>query len=323
MSLTTVLVIRMSIRMKSNARLFFVLSFLFSLHAALFADDGAKLAPGEHSRVLTVDGVLRSYVVYVPPNYTHGKPAPVVLALHGAAMSGPMMAGFTGLNQTADKAGFLAVYPSGTGVGPFRTWNAGGFPGRTGKPDDVVFIGKVFDDLGSVASLDAKRIFACGMSNGGMMAYRLAAEMSDRIAAIAPVAGTIAIEESKPKRPVPVIHFHGTKDTMVPYEMPARRSQQFVRLLGVEESVQTWVKLNGCEDAPKSDVLTKEGDAMKVTRTNYVGGKDGAEVVLITIENGGHTWPGKKPPMAFMGKSTLSISANELMWDFFQRNPMK
>lgn len=309
--------------MKSIARIFVVIGFLFASRPNGFADEGAKLAPGEHSRTLTVGGTLRSYVVHIPPDYTSEKPAPVVLALHGAAMSGPMMVGFTDLNLTADKEGFIAVYPSGTGVGPFRTWNAGAFPGRSNQVDDVVFIGKVLDDLGSVASLDAKRIFACGMSNGGMMAYRLAAEMSDRIAAIAPVAGTIAIAESKPKRPVPVIHFHGTKDTMVPFEMPARRSQQLMRLMGVEESIQTWVKLNGCEDAPKSDVLTKDGDAMKVTRTIYGGGKAGAEVVLIMIDDGGHTWPGKKAPMGFMGKSTLRISANELMWKFFQQHPMK
>ena len=87
-----------------------------------------------------------------------------------------------------------------------------------GKADDVAFIGKLLDDLGTVVTVDEKRVYACGMSNGGMMCYRLAAELSDRIAAVAPVAGTIAIDESKPKRPVPVIHFHGTKDTIVPFE---------------------------------------------------------------------------------------------------------
>ena len=89
----------------------------------------------------------------------------------------------------------------------------------------MAFIGKVLDDLGSVVKMDEKRVYACGMSNGAMMCYRLAAELSDRIAAIAPVAGTIAIEESKPKRPVPVIHFHGTKDTLVPFELTKEKTQ--------------------------------------------------------------------------------------------------
>ena len=123
-------------------------------------------------------------------------------------------------------------------------WNAGGFNRKRseGKPDDVAFIDKLLDDLGTVVKIDEKRVYACGMSNGGMMSYRLAAELSDRIAAIAPVAGTIAIEESKPNRPVPVIHFHGTKDTLVSFEGKKGDEKSFMRLKGVEDSIQTWVK---------------------------------------------------------------------------------
>ena len=182
----------------------------------------------------------------------------------------------------------------------------------------MAFISKLLDDLGAVVKVDEKRVYACGMSNGGMMCYRLAAELSDRIAAIAPVAGTIAIDESKPKRPVPVIHFHGTKDNLVPFEVPRARSPRSSKLKGVEDSIQTWVKLNGCEAEPKTDTLSKDGDEMKVTRKIYGGGKDGAEVVLIVIEDGGHTWPGQQPPVGFIGKSAKNISANDLMWEFFQ-----
>ncbi len=302
--------------------------FVFAIVARPFlnAEEASKpepFGPGDHTRTFTVDGILRTYQAHVPPGYVAGKPMPIVLALHGAAMNGLMMVGFTGLDATADKAGFIVVYPSGTGVGPFRTWNAGGFPGGSNKTDDVAFLGKVLDDVTALATVDTKRVFACGMSNGGMMSYRLAAEMSDRIAAIAPVAGTIAINESKPVRPVPVLHFHGTKDTLVPYEMPQRRNPQIMRIKSVAESIQTWVKLNGCQETPVSDVLTKAGDKMPVTRTIYKSGKKGAEVGLITIEGGGHTWPGKKAPVGFIGASTLSISANDLMWEFFQRHPMK
>jgi hypothetical protein len=116
------------------------------------------------------------------------------------------------------------------------------------------------------------------------------------LAAVAPVAGTIAIEESKPKRPVPVIHFHGSKDTIVPFEMTKSKAPSFMKLKGVEDSIQTWVKLNGCDEKPKADTLSKDGDEMKVTRTTYGNGKDGTEVVLVVIEEGGHTWPGQQPP---------------------------
>ena len=292
---------------------------------ALAVAQPAPLGPGDHTRTLMMGEQKRTYLVHVPKGCDPEKAAPVVLALHGAAMDGPMMVWFTGLNKKSDEAGFVVVYPSGTGIGPFRTWNAGGFRGKMaeGRADDVAFIGKLLDDLGAVVKVDEKRVYACGMSNGAMMCYRLAAELSDRIAAIAPVAGTIAIDESKPKRPVPVIHFHGTKDTLVPFEMAAGKTPSFMKLKGVEDSIQTWVKLNGCDEKPKTDVLSKDGDEMKVTRKTYGGGKDGAEVVLVVIEGGGHTWPGQEPPVAFIGKSAVNISANDLMWEFFEKHPMK
>lgn len=307
-----------------------IMAVMVSLLAtSSFAQDTPRhpepLGPGDHTRTLMMGEQKRTYLVHVPKSYDPKKPMPVVLALHGAAMNGPMMVWFSGLNKKSDEAGFIVAYPSGTGAGPFLTWNAGGFNGKMaeGKPDDVAFIGKLLDDLGTVVKVDEKRVYACGMSNGGMMCYRLAAELSDRIAAIAPVAGTIAIEESKPKRPVPVIHFHGSKDNMVPFETAKGKTPAFMKLKGVEESVQTWVKLNGCEEKPRTETISKDGDEMKVTRTCYGGGKNGAEVVLIVIEGGGHTWPGQQPPVAFIGKSTKNVSANDLMWEFFQKHTLK
>jgi polyhydroxybutyrate depolymerase len=285
----------------------------------------AAIGLGDHTRTVMMGEQKRTYLVHIPKDYDPKKPASVVLALHGAAMNGSMMVWFSGLNKTSDKAGFIVVYPSGTGTGPFLTWNAGGIKGRMaeGRADDVAFIGKLLDDLGTVVKVDEKRVYACGMSNGGMMSYRLAAELSDRIAAVAPVAGTIAIDESKPKRPVPVIHFHGSKDNMVPFEMAKGKAPAFMKLKGVEDSIQTWVKLNGCDEKPKTETLSKDSDDMKVIRKTYGGGKDGSEVVLVVIEEGGHTWPGQQPPVSFIGRSTKNISANDLMWEFFQKHPMK
>jgi len=283
------------------------------------------IGPGGHTRTLMMGEQKRRYLVHVPKDYDPSKPAPVVLALHGAVMDGSMMVRFSGLNKKSDESGFIVVYPSGTGVGPFRIWNAGGFTGKMaeGKADDVAFIGSMLDDLSTVVEVDEKRVYACGMSNGGMMCYRLAAELSDRIAAIAPVAGTIAIEESKPKRPVPVIHFHGSRDNIVPFEIAKGKAPAFIKLIGVEDSLQTWVTLNGCDEKPTTETLSKDGDEMKVTRRRYAGGKDGSEVVLVLIEGGGHTWPGQQPPVGFIGKSAKNISANDLMWEFFQQHPMK
>ncbi|MFO0936389.1 MAG: PHB depolymerase family esterase [Gemmataceae bacterium] len=283
------------------------------------------LGPGDHTRKLTVENRERSYLLHIPKSYDPKSPTPVVLALHGAGMDGSMMVWFSGLNKKSDDAGFVVVYPSGTGTGPFLTWNAGGFAGKMaeGKPNDVVFISQMLDDLKTIITVDDKRVYACGMSNGGMMSYRLAAELSDRIAAVAPVAGTIAIDESKPKRPVPVLHIHGSKDSIVPFEMTKGKTPAFIKLKSVEDSIQTWVKLNGCREKPKTETISKDGDEMKVTRTIYGDGKENSEVVLVVVEGGGHTWPGQKPPVGFIGKSTLTISANDLIWEFFQKHKLK
>ena len=157
-----------------------------------------------------------------------------------------------------------------------------------------------------------------------MMCYRLAAEMSDRIAAIAPVGGTMALGDVKPAQPVSVIHFHGTLDTLVPFEGGQGRKAPLLTLKSVEDSVSSWAKLNGIGRPPKeAEAISKNTDELKVTRQEFGTGNEGTEVVLIVIEGGGHTWPGAEPPVKFLGKSTMTISANDLMWSFFDKHPRK
>lgn len=284
-----------------------------------------RLAAGDHQRTLVVDDLERTAIVHIPPTYSPEKPIPVVLAIHGYAMRATAMIGFSGLNETADEKGFVVVYPNGTGPKPLLSWNAGGFGDGLGtRAEDVEFFNLLLDDVCSIIHVDKKRIYACGMSNGGMMCYRLAAEMSHRIAAIAPVAGTMPNVEVNPERPVSVIHFHGTSDKLVPYNMDDEGGRFWLRLKSVADSIQSWVQLDGCKDKPTSvDVLSKPEDEMKVTRQTYGPGKDGTEVVLVTIEGGGHTWPGQVPPFRMLGESTMSISANQLIWEFFEKHPLK
>lgn len=310
--------------MKTKRRKFLIAGMLLALAVArTVAGGSSRLAPGDHLRHVTSGERERTYRIHIPSRVSADEPAPVVLALHGAGMNGASLIPFSGLNAKADAAGFIAVYPDGTGLGPFLTWNAGSFPGgRTGRqPDDVAFIAALLDDLATVVVVDTNRVYACGLSNGAMMCYRLAAELSERIAAIAPIAGTIAIRESRPVRPVSVIHFHGTEDRLVPYAGLGSRNARSVRLASVEDSIWTWVEINHCQPEPAVDTLSKEGDRLKVTRRVYRGGTEGAEVVLITIEGGGHTWPGQQPKVRFLGKSATNIAANDLLWDFFQRHP--
>ena len=280
-----------------------------------------EINPGDHTRTIKVNGADRSYIVHVPKGYLREKPTSVVLCLHGAGMTGKMMQNVSGLSAKADEANFVVVFPSGTGFGQFLTWNAGGFQKGVGsRADDVAFMGLILDELGKELSVDKRRIYACGLSNGGMMSYRLASELSDRIAAIGVVAGVVAVDECKPKRAVPVLHFHGTADPVVAFEMTEKNMPPFMKVKSVQESINLWVKLDGCAESPEIERISQKDD-LKVIRKRHSGGKEGSEVVLVEVEDGGHTWPGMPPPLKMFGKST-KVSANDLLWEFFQKHPM-
>jgi polyhydroxybutyrate depolymerase len=298
---------------------------LLTLAALLIAQPSANsLGPGTHSRELTVGGVKRMYIVHVPPGYDPKKPAPVVLVLHGAAMTGGIMQWFCGLDKKADEAGFITVYPSGTGAGTLLTWNAGRFPGglNPNRPDDVAFLGKVLDDVAEVLSVDKKQVYATGISNGAMMAYRLAVEMPDRIAAIAPVAGVMCLENPDIKQPMPILHIHGTDDPLQPFHGSKKGSNLF-RFPGVEESLKEWIRVNGCAEEPTVTELPAKKDKLKVVRKDYRTGKEKAPVILYVVHGGGHTWPGSDRHARWLGETTNNIDANDLMWEFFQKFSLK
>src|SRR3954468_20807913 len=254
------------------------------LMIALSAPGGNLLPIGDHSRELKIGDTFRSYSVHIPPSYDPGRPTPVVMVFHSAMMNGSLMARFCGLNEKADRSGFVVVYANGTGTTPlFLYWDAGGVRGRVS--DDVGYVAKLLDDLGTVVNVDPIRVFATGMSNGAMMCYRLAAELSDRIAAIAPIAGTMAIEQCQPRRPVSVLHFHGTKDGLVLFGGPDERTPKNLKFLSVDETIRAWVRLNGCPEAPVvADLDNLADDGTTVRRKAFGPGKEDSEVVLYVIE---------------------------------------
>jgi polyhydroxybutyrate depolymerase len=303
-----------------------MLTALYALLPLLPAAD--PLGPGQTERTLTMGEMTRSYLVHVPKKYDPKKPMPLVLAYHGMGMTASIMAWYSGLSTKADEAGFIVVYPNGTPDGTgLPSWNSGGLglALAKGKVDDVEFTRKLLADLESVLNIDRKRVYATGLSNGAMMCHRLGVELSERIAAIAPVAGTLAQADCAPKRPVPVIAFHGTKDTLVPYEGAKPNVAVLMPLKSVDATMAAWAKADGCPAEPKtSELPVKVENDTKVKCKVWGPGKDDSEVVLYQIENGGHTWPGRNLTLpSFIGKTSLDISANDLIWEFFQKHPLK
>ena len=229
---------------------------------------------------LEFDGVPRRYELHVPTAYDGRTPLPLVLNFHGLTSNPTQQREFSQMDMTADSRGFLVAYPEGLDV----SWNGGLCCGRSAENgvDDVGFARAVIDDIAERGCIDPSRVYATGMSNGGFLSHRLACEASDVIAAIGPVAGVLGIDSSActPSRPVPVVHFHGTADTLIPYD----GQNDFE---SVADTVAGWVARNGCTEPP--EVVLRTGSVTCET----TGGCDGdASVTLCTIEGGGHCWPG-------------------------------
>lgn len=289
----------------------------------------AVLSDGLTFRTVKVGSSERRYLLYVPRGVERTKTLPVVLAFHGGGGNPTSMMRLSGLNQKADSAGFVLVYPFGSGLNPNRnlTFNAGNVGGyaKEKNVDDVSFTRAILDDLPSLIAVDKGRVYATGISNGAMMCYRIASELADRIVAIAPVGGPMGLETCNPSRPVSIIHFHGTADELAPFAggkgkgTPGNPAAFRPTFFSVEHSVSSWVKANGCRSEPKVDELPDRAqDGMRVTKRTWSGGREGSTVVLVEIAGGGHTWPGEEPLVEILGPSTRDISANDMIWEFFQ-----
>jgi polyhydroxybutyrate depolymerase len=266
---------------------------------------------GNFEETLVSGGREREYILHVPPSYTGADALPLVLNLHGHGSNAWEQALYSGLPRKADEAGFIVVTPQGTGTEPH--WNFLGI--GDSDVDDLAFIDDLLDTLTSELCIDQARVYSAGISNGAAMSVTLACRLSDRVSAIAPVAGLFFITGCAADRPVPVIAFHGTDDALVPFEggMVAGSS---LPVRATEESLQDWARHNGCAEDPER---TRVSDSIRLIR--YQGCDQDATVELYVIEGGGHTWPGAFD-VPWLGATTHEISATDLMWAFFDAHPM-
>jgi polyhydroxybutyrate depolymerase len=292
--------------------------------------------PGDERVTLPFAGVDRWYLRHVPPAYDGTAPLPLVVDIHGYSEGAEIHPKFSGMGTLGDREGFVTVTPQGSGAVAF--WNTS--PGS----DDVRFIGALLDDVERRTCVDPARVYVTGMSNGALMTSRVACEYADRVAAAAPVAGITDPAGCHPARPVPVIAFHGTDDGFLAYDgglgtaslrLPAPDGSN--RTLGderaavgeggraifppVPDSLEAWATRNGCATTtPPTEAKIADDVTLLAYRC-----PTGDEAELYRVDGGGHAWPGSPVSAAvakIVGRTTMSISATDLMWRFFRSHPM-
>lgn len=257
--------------------------------------------PGTTAISLASGGLTRSALVHVPPAARRGRPLPLVLAFHGAGGNGGFMESYSGLSRLGDRRGFAVAYPSAFGDRAY--WNIAG--PRGGSPDDVAFAQDLISALEARLCLDPGRIFATGVSNGGGMAARLGCELSDRLRAIAPVAGGYSsLPACTPVRPLSVLEIHGTFDRVVPYggSGPARAGSARNFLRG-------WLKRDQCPSG-----LVRTVPAPHVVRLDWGPCAGGTAVAHLKLLGGTHEWPEARPEK---GDRSPGFSASQEVWQFF------
>jgi polyhydroxybutyrate depolymerase len=290
---------------------------LVGLPAALALAEAASFyVLNRNNGTIVSAGREREYLLYVPRSYDRTRPTPLVISMHGGAMWPAQQQEVSGWNEVAEAEGFIVVYPSGTSRRGPRRWVVDGGAEHLA---DVRFISDLIDTLEAAYNIDPTRIYADGFSNGGGMAFALSCTMPDRIAAV----GMVASAQFRPwssctdRRPVPMIAFHGTADTAVPYHGGESWAAP-TAMPDIPAWVATWARRNRCAPTPVDEVVAPD-----VVCRSYADCAGDASVVLYTLEGGGHTWPGGAPlPEWFVGRTCRSVDATRLMWAFFREHPL-
>ncbi|MFT4595742.1 MAG: polyhydroxybutyrate depolymerase [Bacteroidia bacterium] len=261
------------------------------------------------------DGLERDYRLYVPDVYDGSESVPLVLNLHGYTSNSFEQEIYGDFRPIADTANFILIHPEGTEDNAGDTfWNA--FGSQTETVDDLGFLSALIDTLGDEYNIDMHRVYSTGMSNGGFMSYKLACDLSGKIAAIASVTGAMmdpAFVPCNAVLPTPVMQIHGTADPIVPYAGSTG-------VLGAEAGVAYWVNHNNC-NATAIETAVPDIDLTDVCTADhflYEGGDEGSTVEFYRINGGGHTWAGSNPLIA-IGVTNRDFSASTEIWRFFSR----
>jgi len=291
-----------------------------ALAAALAAATALAASGATIERHVRVGAAERSYEIDVPARHDRARPLPVVIVFHGGGGAADSVRRQTRMSAKGEAEGFIAVYPQGSGgiAGKLKTWNAGTCCGHAMQQriDEIAFVAALLDDLQATVAVDRARVYATGISNGGMMAYEVACSLADRIAAIAVVAGEMtALDRCRPSRPVPVLVIHGSADRNLPIDGGVGAKAFAVHeVRSLASAVDFWRRHDGCGEAARSEV---DG---AVRRTSYSSCSGGSEVEGVTIEGGGHSWPGGDRLVRFLDPPSAALDATAEIWSFFSRH---
>jgi len=278
----------------------------------------ANAASMDASQSIDVGGVQRTYLLHVPPAVS-GR-VPLVLAFHGHGGDGASQERLTGFDALSDRYGFIVAYPDGID----RGWNDGRFPDAKG-PDDLGFAAALQDDLERRYPIDTKRVYATGFSNGAVFSNYLACNQSNRIAAIAPVSGSLPVKDvanCHPQRAVSVLEIAGTDDPIMPYRggtiVLAGRNRGDV--ISFDQTAAFWAKNAGCSPSPTSTLLAPVGpaDGTSITRGTFSHCVGGSDVAEYTVTGGGHAWPGGPQylPGFIIGRASNQLDASQTIVAF-------
>lgn len=293
----------------------FLFSFALYLCSCKKNDTPSEPKVYRFSSSIQVDGLTRTYTVNLPPNYYESSGFSLVLALHGGGGSGTQFESTNKLTEKANTAGFIVVYPDGTGT--INTWNADRCCGTAmnNKVDDVKFISNLIDKLTATYKINAKKVYATGHSNGGMLSYRLACELSNKIAAIAPNGCTMVMSTPcNAARPVPILHMHSKLDQHVPYLGGYGNGVTGISTPSLDSVFTVWSTRNTCTN-PKQVVFSND----KYTVTKWLSCTSNASIHYYLTNDGGHGWPGGLPGGPNSDTPSTAINANDLLWEFFQQ----
>lgn len=280
--------------------------------------------PGTYTFTFQHEERTRYYKLHIPKSYIPAKAHALIVAMHGGGGDMEIQATdeYYGFLSASEREGFIVLFPNGYSKyksGKIATWNAGKCCAwsRDEKVNDVDFIRQAVGHVKAQVKIDSNKIFATGMSNGAMLAYRLACEASDLFRKIAAVAGTDNTLTCQPQKPVSVLHIHSLKDEHVNFMGGAGKdaaSAQFITdFVSVPDTIEKWKKLNGCE-GPVRKVLAKKNAYCE----QATGCRDEVSVKLCVTEDGGHSWPGGSKPMNRGPKPSRALNATQLAWEFFK-----